>query len=339
MDRKTTDVLVVIPTLNEENNIEHCLKSIRAQKTARKLKVVVCDGLSEDKTTDIATKYAEKIVHSKQRGISTQRNKGAHSLKSRLILFVDADTILPENYIEKGAAKFDENPELIAFSASFRFPERRKRILFAEKVTNEYLKFRDKMGSATLPGFNIFVKRDAFEHVGGFREIPLEDIDLSRRLNEIGVIHYYSDLHVVTSSRRLEKMGLLGALRYYFEMDLSRERPEFKKLLVYSDYVPCRPTASRIQEAFRTLYAMPRPMTQKLSPRKYLKEKTSEAIGRIKEELNETTDWAKEKRREFFEETATVSKSLSYLQSKTIDSRIIDLSLEYVKKIRKYRKH
>jgi len=73
---------------------------------------------------------------------------------------------------------------------------------------------------ATLPGFNTCVLKDKFEKVGGFKSGLLEDVQLSRDLNLLGKTKYLLEKKVITSSRKLERWGLLGTLRYYFELGL-----------------------------------------------------------------------------------------------------------------------
>ncbi len=116
---------------------------------------------------------------------------------------------------------------------------------------NAYFSVRDSLGRSTLPGFNINIRRKVFEETGGFKDVPLEDIELSINLRKIGSIRYFTDFYVITSSRRLEKMGLLGSIRYYIEMDLARKNPVFRDLLAYSDYFSCRIKNAEIQKGFK----------------------------------------------------------------------------------------
>ena len=95
------DVSVIIPTLNEEKNIEVCLKSVIAQETDVKYEIIVCDGKREDKTFEISKKYADKVILSDVRSIGLQRNRGANSAAGKYFLFVDADTIFPKDYVDK----------------------------------------------------------------------------------------------------------------------------------------------------------------------------------------------------------------------------------------------
>ncbi|VVB54427.1 Glycosyltransferase AglE [uncultured archaeon] len=329
------DVLVVVPVLNEERYVEACVRSAKAQKTKHRVRVVVCDSGSSDRTVEIARKWADAVVVSPVKGTGAQRNFGAQESHSEFILFIDADTTIPPNYVEWGINKFKQKPDILALSAAFKFTERGKRNTFAERATNEYLKFKDSVGAATLPGFNVFIRRDVFSLVGGFKNIPLEDIDLSRRLNEIGETHYFTDLKVGTSARRIENMGMIGAIRYYFEMDLTRKRPDLRDLLVYSDYVAANPSAARIQSAFTGLPTRDyTPMAMTASLRRRVRERAIDAAERLRAEFNETADWARSARVRYAKDATDVSKSLAYLQSKAIDRRIVDSALDYARKAR-----
>ncbi|MEA1895215.1 MAG: hypothetical protein U9N36_08460 [Euryarchaeota archaeon] len=55
----------------------------------------------------------------------------------------------------------------------------------------------------------------AYFEIGGYQNVPLEGIDFSRRISQIGKTRYFDDVVVITSPRRLDGMGLLGTLYYY----------------------------------------------------------------------------------------------------------------------------
>lgn len=307
------------------------MKSVRAQDCRLDFEVVVCDGRSGDKTAKIAGRYADKVVFSDMRSVGFQRNLGAENSSGRLLLFVDADTVLPPDYLRKAVEKFEKNRRLAALSASFRFSERGRRLAFAEKATNAYLVFRDRVGAATLPGFNTFARRRAFESVGGFLDVPLEDIDFSRRIKSAGETHYYTDFHVITSARRLDRMGLLGTLKYYIEMDLTRINPELKRLLAYGDYVSCRASSRALEEAFSRITQPAAPISVwSASMRKYARNRLTPFTNMMQQELKETRIWAKTARDGLLEKTEIVSDALSYMESKTIDSEIVDNALKHV---------
>ncbi|MEM3562636.1 MAG: glycosyltransferase [Candidatus Jordarchaeaceae archaeon] len=70
-------ISVVVPTLNEQDNIERCLRSIILQEVSEPFEVIVCDGGSIDGTVSIAERYADKVVLSSEKGACAQRNLGA----------------------------------------------------------------------------------------------------------------------------------------------------------------------------------------------------------------------------------------------------------------------
>ena len=94
------DVSVIVPTLNEEANIAKTLKLVRAQRSHLDYEVIVSDGGSEDRTAEIAKKYADRVVVGEKRGIWFGRNQGAKAAKGEVYVFIDADTIIPKNYVD-----------------------------------------------------------------------------------------------------------------------------------------------------------------------------------------------------------------------------------------------
>ncbi|MEA1944641.1 MAG: glycosyltransferase [Euryarchaeota archaeon] len=215
------EISVIIPVLNEERYLERTLRSIANQNTTTSYELIVSDNGSTDESLRIAEQHADLIVHCDEKGTGACRHCGAGHANGRYLAFIDADTIIPDYYLEWMHDRFAEG--LVAFAAAFRFSRNEPQsVKLAEKITNHYLIMRDKILEPTLPGFNTCVRKDAYFEIGGFRNVPLEDIDFSRRMSKIGKIRYFHEVTVITSSRRLEKMGLLGTLYYYTQLDIGR---------------------------------------------------------------------------------------------------------------------
>lgn len=99
-------VSVVVTTKNEEKNIEHCLSSIRRQTYPQdKIKIIVVDNNSSDKTKEIARKYTKRVFN-KGPERSAQRNYGIRKAKGEYILFLDADMRLSPKVIGECVGKF-----------------------------------------------------------------------------------------------------------------------------------------------------------------------------------------------------------------------------------------
>lgn len=325
------DVSIVVPTLNEEDNIRVCLESIASQETDAEYEIIVCDAKSEDKTVEIAGKYTKKIVSSNVRSIGLQRNLGAKSALGKYILFVDADTILQKGFLEWGLGKFREDPDLLGFSAGFRFSDRSPRFVFSEKLVCAWFEFNDKRNSPTLVGFNTFVTAEAFKLSGGFLDVPLEDADYVRRLHKLGRVHFFTDHYVVTSSRRLETMGVLGSLRYYFELDVSTRHPDLKNLFTYNKYLPYRLDSGALNKAFTRVAQSDEPVEFSDSTADYVQRKAYELAESMKQEVNGSVAWADETRKKIVNNTVAVVRALSYIESRGIDTGMVDEAFKYVR--------
>ena len=202
---------VVIPARNEEEAIAATLASVRAQGSPCDLLVV--DGGSRDRTVERAAPLA-RVHRASRAGRAAQMNEGARRVGGDAILFLHADTRLPD-----GAFRAIEEALRDGRVAGGAF---RKRfddgsIFHAGETLRGFLWLSVLR---CLPGDRaIFVRRDLFETLGGFREeAPFEDLDLSRRMLDRGRL-VLLPAEVVTSARRFRKEGplrtyarLLGAL-------------------------------------------------------------------------------------------------------------------------------
>ena len=211
---------VIVPSLNEEAYIAKTLESIANQRTNFDYEVIVCDGESTDKTVKIAKKYA-KIVICPIQDKATQMNYAADKAKGGILVFIDADTILPENYLQRMYELFKNDDELLACGTWFKFLEKGLKIKFAELCMNFYLGFlKNLLGNPELSGCNLCVRRDAFYEVGGFKDMPSEDMELSVALRElarrkkVGKIRYMRNPKVLVSARRIEKIGFINTFVY-----------------------------------------------------------------------------------------------------------------------------
>ncbi|MEM7349942.1 MAG: TIGR04283 family arsenosugar biosynthesis glycosyltransferase [Acidobacteriota bacterium] len=189
---------IVIPTLDEEHGLPKFLPdALRAAD-----EVWVSDGGSSDATIDVARSLGAHVVCGPA-GRGAQLNRGARATDADLILFLHADTRLPE-----GAA--DRVREAVARGAVgggflVRFEPAHGSMRLAHRMTT----LRTRLTGCPLGDQAQFVRRDAFMALGGFREWPiLEDLDFIRRLKRYGSTVILDD-PVTTSSRRFLQQGVL----------------------------------------------------------------------------------------------------------------------------------
>ncbi len=99
---------IVIPAYNEERYIAKCLDAIAAQ-TIKPDEVIVVDNNSTDDTVEIAKKYPfVKLLHEQRQGIVFARNTGFDTAAGDVIGRIDADTVLPSDWVEKVKVFFDK---------------------------------------------------------------------------------------------------------------------------------------------------------------------------------------------------------------------------------------
>lgn len=203
---------MIIPTLQEEKYVATTL--LKLTKVKPKIEVVVVDGGSEDNTAKIARGFTDKVYEIKDRGIAKARNYGAKRSNGDILLFLDADVILPNDFAEELIEIF-KDPRVVGATCS-TMPLRPK---LAEALFFTYLNLMIRI-SCSLPyarfkwqsrGEFFAVRRSVFEKIGGFNEsLPAtEDYDLSCRLSEIGKLAFVKGLTAYESNRRIRKEGLL----------------------------------------------------------------------------------------------------------------------------------
>tara|TARA_Y100000590_G_scaffold469318_1_gene656143 strand:- start:2463 stop:3323 length:861 start_codon:yes stop_codon:yes gene_type:complete len=98
-----TDISIYVPVYNGEKTIEKCINSILKQ-TIQPKKILIINDKSEDKTSDILTKYLDKIEvinNEKNMGVSYARNFAIKNLKTKYIASIDADVELSNNWLEQ----------------------------------------------------------------------------------------------------------------------------------------------------------------------------------------------------------------------------------------------
>jgi glycosyltransferase involved in cell wall biosynthesis len=200
-------ISVIITTKNEEKNIENCLKSIISQ-TFKNIELIVVDNFSEDKTAEIAKKYAVR-VYSKGNERSSQRNYGAKIATGEYLIYLDADMILGPTVIDVCAKKC-ESYNIDALYV----PERIVGDGFWIKVRD----FERSFYTGTVIDAVRFVRKDLFVQVGGFDEtlIGPEDWDFDRKIRNAGKtavvdVPLYHNEGQFNMNRYLKKKG------YYVE--------------------------------------------------------------------------------------------------------------------------
>jgi rSAM/selenodomain-associated transferase 2 len=205
---------IIMPVLDEGEGIAAALDALAALR-ARGSEVIVVDGGSRDTTVQQARPRADRVILA-SRGRAAQMNAGAKQASSDVLLFLHADTRVPadvDHVVLKGLEgsgrvwgrfdiKIDGRAPVLAAVAWF-------------------MNLRSRLTGIATGDQAMFVRRGAFQAVGGFPAIALmEDIALCKRLKRVSRPLCLREL-VTTSGRRWEKKGVLSTIILMWRLRLA----------------------------------------------------------------------------------------------------------------------
>lgn len=210
--RRRRAVSVVVPALDEAERLPLLLADLAAQ-TRPAAEVLVVDGGSADATVAIADAAGARTIRAARRGIAPQRNQGAASSTGDLLVFVDADVRLPPGFLERLAGEM-ERRDLDAACPQYRPSS-------AIPAVRAFFAVMNGIFWATAPiaasggGMLIAIRRDLFEHLGGFDPgYRFEDAQLLRRAGRAGRYRVVRTPAIV-SDRRFRRDGVLRTIGTY----------------------------------------------------------------------------------------------------------------------------
>ena len=211
----TTDIDVVIPTLNAARSLAPTLDSFGGDHGLR-LAVTVCDGGSRDDTTAIA-RHAGATVLVTEPGRGRQLGEGAKAGSAPWLLFLHADTTLSTGWAA-AVRQFMAMPAPKAGYFRLRFASADPRARRLERL----VAWRCRTFGLPYGDQGLLIERGFYRRMGGFRALPLmEDVDLVRRIGRRNLSAL--DAEAVTSAERYQRDGWLlrpmrnlGCLALYF---------------------------------------------------------------------------------------------------------------------------
>lgn len=190
---------IVVPVLNEAFSLAARLQAL-APLRARGAELIVVDGGSTDATLTIARALADRVLQA-PRGRASQLNAGAAATRADVLLFLHADTQLPEGADHLIIQALKEGRCWGRFNVRI---EGRHPLL---PVVAWFMNHRSRLTAIATGDQAVFVQRRLFESLGGFAVMPLmEDVDLSLRLKAIEAPACLRE-RVTTSGRRWDQQG------------------------------------------------------------------------------------------------------------------------------------
>ena len=208
---------VIIPTLQEEKLLPRILDQFSEDVLSRhRIELIISDGGSTDRTLEIAgDPRVSRVVENRsgeKQTISIGRNAGAAHATADVLVFLNADTIVPDpdTFFSRIAAEIGK-PGTCALTCSVSvYPEEES---FADVLFhgfyNWFFFMMNRVGMAMGRGECHVITREAFDTVGGYagRIAAGEDYDMFRRLKRLGRVTFLRELRVYESPRRYRKYG------------------------------------------------------------------------------------------------------------------------------------
>ena len=195
-------VSIIIPTLDEAAHLPATLAAVRGAAGGVACEVIVADGGSTDGTVALARAAGCLVIRSPRAGRAVQMNAGAARARGDIFLFLHADTRLPLGALGMVVAACGR-PGVVGGGFARRYASRSPWL----SLTCRLAAVRNRWVGWHLGDQAMFVRRGAFEGIGGFRELDIfEDVDFSRRLRRTGVVVTLRPA-VVSSARRFARRG------------------------------------------------------------------------------------------------------------------------------------
>ena len=205
-------ISVIVPTFNEEEGVEACLKSLCDQTLPRdQYEIIVVDGNSKDKTREIAEKYADKVFIQTSKKVGGARNDGAMAAKYDILATTDADCFLPRDWLEKILADFAKYPDASTIYGIVYPLEpgiKHKLSLLGYNIVSRIGYWTGTI-YMTL-GCNTAFRKDLFMEAGMYITADAgDDFEIARRMKKYGRVRLDTKLKVGFSMRRYLGFGAI----------------------------------------------------------------------------------------------------------------------------------
>ncbi|MCK9418732.1 MAG: TIGR04283 family arsenosugar biosynthesis glycosyltransferase [Nitrospirae bacterium] len=222
---RTPALSLIIPVLSEAETINESIHHIRELDAHRMAEIIVVDGDPGGSTICAVTGEGVRTAVA-EKGRARQMNHGAAIANGAVLVFLHADTLLPSNAFALIRSTMNDKRFV---GGAFDLGFNTKRTIF--RITELYVFLRTRLTKIPFGDQAIFIRRDFFEEIGGYRDIPImEDVEIMQRIKKRGKRIRIIPEKVLTSTRRYEQEGIVYAtlrnwmLQLQYALGVSPER-------------------------------------------------------------------------------------------------------------------
>ncbi|MEQ9425326.1 MAG: TIGR04283 family arsenosugar biosynthesis glycosyltransferase [Cyclobacteriaceae bacterium] len=197
-------ISIIIPTLNEEEWIRKCIETVRTNAADKSIEIIVVDCGSNDQTLDQIPYWINCIELPKNKGFKSKSlNAGAEQAKGDVLIFLDADTILPMDFDDLIMTKLQDKN---CVGGAFEFEFDRKTMALNMVVFLNRIRYR--LRKRYYGDQAVFARKTDFWKVGGYPTIRImETAHLCKNLQKVGHLSLIKK-PIITSSRRFHENGI-----------------------------------------------------------------------------------------------------------------------------------
>jgi len=202
---------IIIPTFNEADQMAQTISRVNTANSKHEAEIIVVDGGSTDNTLDIANQSGAIVIPCKRKGRAAQMNIGASVAKYEILYFLHADSIPPDNYTSAIFNACNSGSKSGCFRLQFDYDH------WFLKANAWFTRFN--VNAIRFGDQSLFVTKELFQKVGGFREelMLMEDQEIISRLKKFGKFEVI-DHYVTTSARKYRDNGIYRMQGIFFKI-------------------------------------------------------------------------------------------------------------------------
>jgi glycosyltransferase involved in cell wall biosynthesis len=228
----------VIPAYNEEHYLGTCLEAIlKAIHDRPDAEIFVVDNNSTDRTAEVAKSYpGVTLLREPRRGANRARETGFEASHGEIVAFLDSDTQIPPDWVDRMEHEFEKDPKLVCMSGPFIYYDLPRGVNFLVRIFyriayllylfNSFILRR----TSVVQGGTEMVRRTALTAIGGHNvELTFygDDADLAKRLGKVGKVRFSYRFAIRSSGRRLATegaftMGIRYGINYFWVVLFNR---------------------------------------------------------------------------------------------------------------------